>query len=70
VSLIRNKDRQTIALTYMATFEPSTGWSLLSHRVIKTVEGTVSDRLRYSGLTAGELIDVIEASAQRELSDI
>lgn len=62
MGLIHNSRTQTVALTHMATFEPSLGWSLLTCTVTMGENGAVTDRIRYSGLTSAELVDVIDST--------
>jgi acyl-CoA synthetase (NDP forming) len=67
VSLDYRAARQTVAIAWMATFEPSEGWSLIVATTALTDGHPVSDRLRYRGLTSAELTDVIEATASSAL---
>lgn len=55
--------KQLVALALTASYDPVTGWSLSVAEAHQGDSHVISDHMRYSGLTASELIDVIEVYA-------
>jgi len=56
-----------MAITYVATFEPASGWALTARFVRQSEFGPVPERIVFRGLTPSELVDVLDATATQAL---
>lgn len=58
-----------MAMNFISTYEQTEGWHLTVHIASRSELGVVSDRVKYSGLSSAELLDVLEAIAGAQLRD-
>lgn len=58
---------EAVGLAITATWEPGRGWLLDFHTARPSERGIVSTRMRYNGLSATELVDVIDIELAQAL---